>query len=213
MKVKYVKISREDLLPILPEPALRGVIAEVGVLKGQFSQHIWTKMDPKRLILMDCWGADCPVGVNPNRFFSLAQREEFEQQLRQTFKKQISKGNILMIPGYSRRTLPMLRDASLDMMFIDADHTEEAALEDLIQARRLVREPGLILCHDFTPKFGVFNAVQRFLSDNPEYRMAFATDEPYSTAVLSCGRKTLRVLDDKATYRQWESRTVEVHLK
>jgi len=213
MKVKYVKISREDLLPILPEPALRGVIAEVGVLKGGFSQYILARMEPKKLLLMDCWGADCPVGVNPNRFFTIEQRRQFELHLRDHFCKHVSSGRVLMIPGYSRQTLPLLRDASLDMMYIDADHTEEAALYDLVQARRLVREPGLILCHDFTPKFGVFNAVQRFLSDYPEYRMAFATDEPYSTAVLSRGRKTLRVLDDKAMYRKWETRTVEVNLK
>jgi len=213
MKVKYVKIKREDLLPILPVPALGGIIAEVGVLKGDFSQHILTKMTPKKLLLMDCWGADCPVNVPPNRFFSLVQRREFMVDLMAKYRKGIEAGRILIIPGYSRETLPLLATSSVDMMYIDADHTEESSLYDLNQAKRIVREPGLILCHDFTPKFGVWNAVQRFLTENSDYRMPFATDEKYSTAVLCRGRKTLRVLDDKAVHRQWESRTVEVNLK
>ena len=54
----------------------------------------------------------------------------------------------------------LLPDESFDFVFIDADHSYEGVLEDIVDWKPKVREGGWILGHDFAPGFpGVEQAV------------------------------------------------------
>jgi len=44
--------SRDDLLKLMPK---NGIIAEIGVWDGSFSEKILKYCNPKKLYLIDCW--------------------------------------------------------------------------------------------------------------------------------------------------------------
>lgn len=49
--------------------------------------------------------------------------------------------------GASERILPLLRDASFEIVFVDGDHTYKAVKKDILNSLRLVKEGGII-CGD-----------------------------------------------------------------
>lgn len=49
--------------------------------------------------------------------------------------------------GQSDQVLPLLRDATFDVVFIDADHTYEPVKKDILLSQRLVKDGGII-CGD-----------------------------------------------------------------
>jgi predicted O-methyltransferase YrrM len=49
--------------------------------------------------------------------------------------------------GKSESLLPLLRDESFDVVYIDADHTYEPVKRDILESMRLVKEGGVI-CGD-----------------------------------------------------------------
>lgn len=89
---------------------------------------------------------------------------------------------VMVIVEDSREFLPMLRDETFDMFFIDGGHKVHEVLFDAQQAERLVRRGGTIAFHDYR-------------HDDPDLEVAQVIDERYG---LNAGRLvgSLFILDN-----------------
>ena len=73
---------------------------------------------------------------------------------------------IIPIRGDSAYTLNIHRDESIDLAFIDGDHTYEGALKDLDTVLPKMKKGGVILCHDCRPGSDVSKALREFCMKN-----------------------------------------------
>jgi hypothetical protein len=73
---------------------------------------------------------------------------------------------IIPIRGDSAYTLNIHRDESIDLAFIDGDHTYEGALKDLDTVLPKMKKGGVILCHDCRPGSDVSKALREFCVKN-----------------------------------------------
>ena len=58
---------------------------------------------------------------------------------------------VIPLVGRSEHLLPMFREASFDLIFIDGDHSYDGVRYDLEWVRRLVKPGGTIALHDYGP--------------------------------------------------------------
>ena len=73
---------------------------------------------------------------------------------------------IIPIRGDSVYTLNIHRDESIDLAFIDGDHSYEGALKDLNTVLPKMKKNGVILCHDCRPGSDVSKALREFCMKN-----------------------------------------------
>jgi hypothetical protein len=145
--------TREELLRTLPKG---GVVAEIGVANGDFSESILKYNLPKILYLVDAWDSDR---------YSLKMREAVEER----FKEEIAAGTVVIRPGYSTKVGEMFDDALFDWIYIDTDHTYQTTRDELMLYSRKVKNGGVIVGHDYMlgnwsnlMPYGVISAVNEF---------------------------------------------------
>lgn len=118
-----------------------GVYAEVGVFKGEFTLFLQETLKPSKLYAIDLFEGVTGSGDQDGNNFSYCSLDE-------THKMLYSK-DILTLKGDSSTILKTLEDESLDMVYIDADHTYQAVLKDLEAAYPKVKSGGWIMGHDY----------------------------------------------------------------
>src|SRR5690606_5840900 len=114
-----------------------GIIAEVGVLGGDFSEAILKACEPKELHLIDLF--NCEDYAGKNRFTA----RESENYIRDKFKKNISEGIVHIHKGWSWEMLSKLPDDYFDCIYIDAGHDYESVKKDLKEADRCIKNDGI----------------------------------------------------------------------
>lgn len=78
-------VNRQAMLSLLPQ---NGVVAELGVALGIFSEQILAINQPKKLHLVDVWSSD-------------AYNEEFMKAVEEKFKSEIGQGRVEINRGLS----------------------------------------------------------------------------------------------------------------
>lgn len=144
-------------------------IAEIGVFKGQFTLEI-LKRNPKHLYLIDCWENHTVIsgdqdGNNVEHFPS-------GEQLYKDLKEQLKfYPNVSFHRQFSNDFLPLLKENTLDAVYIDGDHSYEAVKRDLEMSYPKIKQFGWIMGHDYemnyaktnnSYQFGVKQAVDEF---------------------------------------------------
>jgi hypothetical protein len=155
------------LLSRLPK---RGVGAEVGTWKGDFSAEILKHSKPKRLYLIDPWAhRDDPEYERAWYGGTVAGQEEMDaiyQSVAKRFEKQMRRGEVEILRTSSVEAAESLAGQQLDWVYIDGDHTYEAVKVDLEAFHRLVRPGGVISGDDYGVEGwwedGVTKAVDEF---------------------------------------------------
>jgi methyltransferase family protein len=139
--------SREKILEYMPK---NGVCAELGILRGDFSETILAKTEPARLHLVDL--DDSAVKIAETRF-----------------RREIENGTVRLHRGDSAETVMSMPDEYFDWVYIDADHSYNAVQRDLAAVRLKLKAKGIIALNDyvyFAPsdfvKYGVIEAVNEF---------------------------------------------------
>lgn len=151
------------------------VAAEIGVLRGFMSEYLLRNHPTLKLFMVDSWQtaenqperyrATGDVHANhtdPARVAS--HRRETER------KAQQHPGRAIIVPVPSVEAARTIADASLDLVFIDADHSYEGVKADLAAWVPKVKAGGWIGGHDFrnpAPEFdftGVDRAVNEWAS-------------------------------------------------
>jgi len=165
---------RDLLLPLVPQG---GTYLEVGSFFGRSLSFVGLERADLRLISVDQWlnewddaGERLPVG--PDRelrdkhggmfeaFWAMLMAHAPEilaggysivheaATLEPDFVLEPSPFKILR--GGSREMLKLVPDASVDLTFLDGDHTYDGLLADIEEARRITKPSGVIAGHDFT---------------------------------------------------------------
>jgi hypothetical protein len=137
------------------------VIAEIGVFKGEFSKYIIDQLEPKELHLIDIFeGMMCSGDKDGNNIIWIDIGNEFIK-LSETYSY---RSNIHIHKGRSSDILSQFPDSYFDMIYIDADHSYNGTMSDLMLAKNKVKKDGIISGHDYTRVMfpGVVDAVDNF---------------------------------------------------
>lgn len=159
--------DRGRLLEALPKG---GVVAELGVAEGEFSEEILARNKPQQLYLVDPWDMD--------------RYSKGLQIIKSKFELEIGSSRVVIRQGTSLDMLSQFDDKTFDWIYIDTDHSFALTWEELVLADRKVKQVGRIAGHDFctgnTVKpvvYGVVEAVNKFCVDYG-WRFEFLTLEP-----------------------------------
>ncbi len=153
----------DDFLDYMPHNA---IAVEVGVQGGGFAAFMLKKTNPKKLFLIDCWHHQDPNVYDDEE---ANVEEDLQEQLYQETKKRFAKDSrVVIMREFSKDAVTKFADESLDWVYIDANHSYEAAKEDIDLWWPKVKKGGMLSGHDYAvrPSFGVVQAVNEFLIKN-----------------------------------------------
>lgn len=160
--------NREAVLPLLPRDA---VICEVGVGLGSFSRKMIEICQPRHFIAIDNFKVhEQPElwGKPTSHWFDGKTHGDF---YRGSFAVEIGTGMVTVIEAESDVGIAQLDDASVDVFYIDGDHSYEAVRRDLAVAARKVRSDGYLVLNDYilvdglgaNVPYGVIYAAHEFM--------------------------------------------------
>ena len=154
------------------EPFMRkyncAIVCEIGVQNGyNFSEMI--RHNPKVAVAVDSWKDDGVISRNDVAF----SQEELDKQYNY-FKKEMSdKPFVNIYREYSFDAVRYFNDSYFDFVYIDADHTYEGCLQDIVAWYSKVKKGGFLLGDDYRVaktrtgvRFGVIQAVNDFAKKN-----------------------------------------------
>eukprot|EP00930_Biecheleria_cincta_P095939 TRINITY_DN87826_c0_g1_i1.p1 TRINITY_DN87826_c0_g1~~TRINITY_DN87826_c0_g1_i1.p1 ORF type:complete len:166 (-),score=19.92 TRINITY_DN87826_c0_g1_i1:88-585(-) len=143
-------------------------MAEVGVHKGKFSAEL-LELQPDRLYLVDPWKRSMAnladvCGVGRMRPECISEEEEKEAQENVRFG--VQEGRVVIFREFSPLAASFVQNESLDVVYVDGDHSYEAVAADLRGWTRKLRANGL-LCGDDWGAPDVRKAVHQWMGRNP----------------------------------------------
>ncbi|MFX1303222.1 MAG: class I SAM-dependent methyltransferase [Promethearchaeota archaeon] len=147
-----------------------GIIAELGVDKGDFSNKIITITHPKKLYLIDIWDSEVH---NRNKMLYVKKR----------FKEEINAGQVIVIRGASEKELGKFENGYFDWVYIDTSHNYKQTIKELDLCRIKVKDGGIIAGHDYCQgninealAYGVVQAVNQFCIEY-DWELIYLTHE------------------------------------
>jgi len=143
--------------------------AEIGVAFGDFSREILNICKPEKLYLIDAWeGERFGDGINV---------------IMNNFENEIKNKLVEIRRGYSFDILNQFEEDSIDVVYIDTDHSYDITWKELQICSHKVKKSGFICGHDYTKyntssriDYGVYDAVNRFCVEY-EYEIIYLTLE------------------------------------
>ena len=133
--------TRQDMVrSICPR---KGVIAEIGVALGDFSEFLITTLEPSKFFAMDLFDLEkyqTVWGQRPARLFDNLSHFEY-------YKRRFSnRHNLVRIEkGNSHELLAAHNDQYFDLIYIDAGHAYEEVKADSDQAIRKIKTDGMLI--------------------------------------------------------------------
>jgi predicted O-methyltransferase YrrM len=162
---RLARIDRKRLIQYFPEWGLR-YGAEIGVDRGRFSEFMFQHIPNLKLYCIDNW------------HWKLRGESRYKSTL-----DRLKPYNATILRDTSMNALQFITDASLDFVYIDANHEFDFVMQDIIEWSKKVRPGGLVLMHDWY-KFrggGVVDAVNAYTNAHGIIQW-FITDEKTPTA-------------------------------
>jgi hypothetical protein len=135
---------RGRLLDSLPKG---GIVAEIGVWEGDFSQRILDVCQPAELHLIDPWeympafsntgfGKRKNAGAMAEKYLAVVARFAGDPRVK-------------VHRGTSESVLPALPDGSLDWVYIDGNHNDPFVANDIALCLKKVKPAGIIAGDDY----------------------------------------------------------------
>lgn len=136
-------------------------IVEVGVALGFFSDYLHS-IGPSHLYLIDPWEQQSnDIYPDKNNKDNTIQEIRYDN-INQKFGHH---SNVTIIREYSPQATRHFSPNSIDIVYIDANHSEEAAYTDLNAWWEIVKPNGWLSGHDLKIGVGVYPAVTRFIKE------------------------------------------------
>lgn len=168
--------NRFDMLDLMPK---NGIVAELGVDKGNFSEEILKRTQPNTLHLIDVW--------NSERY-----HKGLKTVVETKFEKEIESKKIILNLGLSTEVSDQFPDAYFDWIYIDTEHSYQVTKAELEKYASKMKPGGIIAGHDYINgiwttmiRYGVIEAVCEFCVKN-NWEMLYITmdfTEPPSFAI------------------------------
>lgn len=174
-------ISRRDDIGLLMSSLNYASAIEIGVNRGFFSRTILSKWNGT-LYMCDPW-------THIDGYIDIANvnNEEFEMIYNEAIRN-VSEFSerAKIIRDFSAKAAESFADESLDLVYIDADHSYSGCYSDIQTWFPKVKLGGLICGHDYLDanvpvigEFGVKSAVKDFFKKDPDFTTI--DDEPWSS--------------------------------
>lgn len=140
--------SRNQLGQMLNNLDLRGEAVEIGTHRGEFAAILLSSWEGRKLTCVDPWWTDknSPEwyadqarllwGTTDHELSARTVLEEFGDRCK-------------LMKDLSSDVTPSFKDESLDLVYIDGDHREQAVLQDLRMWWPKLRPGGVMAGHDF----------------------------------------------------------------
>ncbi len=177
--------DRYAMLPLLPKGR---VVVEVGVATGDFSAELLRVCEPSRLVAIDSfrfhtWDmrwAGRPVS-------EILGGRTHVQYYRDRFAAEIAADRVLVMEDDSASALENLGDATVDVVYLDADHAYDSVRRELAIVVRKIRPDGVIVLNDYTMldvvgpgrlPYGVVQACHEFMVEHG-WEMRFLALQSY----------------------------------
>lgn len=164
---------REFILRRMPR---RGVVAEIGVDLGDFSEKILALNRPRELHLIDPWtiesgeyrqrvtGTSEPSVESPRKLDTVARHGV----VRDRFASDIAGGVVVLHRANSEVAGAEFSDQFFDWVYIDGNHSYEFVRQDLELYYRKLKPGGFMVCDDYHHAGfwddGVTRAVDEFMA-------------------------------------------------
>jgi len=147
----------------------------VGVLAGDFSQHILDATEPKELHLIDVFNCD---DYPAQKRFVARENEAF---VKHRYQKQIAEGKVTVKTGLSWEMLATYEDEYFDWIYIDAAHDYKSVVKDLAEAGKKIKPEGILVLNDYIlfdhrskSDYGVVQATNEFMLEHRFEMIYFA---------------------------------------
>ncbi len=153
------------------------VICEVGVALGDFSEFLLSVLHPRDFIGMDLFGLhelEILWGRPTSEIFGGKTHAEY-------FRERFAAHPVRVFEGDSAAALASLPDASIDLIYIDGDHSYDGVKRDTAQAIKKVKPDGLLIFNDYIMydhlqggEYGVVPAVNELINESDWRVVGFA---------------------------------------
>jgi Methyltransferase domain len=165
--------ERDVVLDHLPRGSV-GV--ELGVWKGDFSARLLRVVKPAKLVLVDPWRFEESSEYDRAWYGGRLAKSQTDMDaiyadVRRRFATDVASGRADIRRETSTEVAQSLDEASIDWVYIDADHHYESVLSDLNNYAPKVKPGGLLAGDDYGAagwwKDGVTRAVDEFARSGP----------------------------------------------
>ena len=146
---KIEKFLRDDMYRLFAELGYTTGL-EVGVEKGKNAQTMFEIIPGLKL-----YGVDSYLQHPQASYAYHATLRHWDEGYLQNCKDQClsrMKGkNFVLLEGFSEDVARKVKDNSLDFVYLDADHSYDFVMQDLILWGRKIRKGGILSGHDYYP--------------------------------------------------------------
>src|SRR6185437_8432052 len=122
--------------------------AELGVSTGRFTAYLCDRIPDLRMIAVDTW-RDRPDHEGEGAETYEGRAHEKHYRLFKEFCETNFPGRVEIKREDTQTAHELVKDGSLDFVFIDADHTYDGCLADIKAWTPKVRPGGLVSGHDY----------------------------------------------------------------
>lgn len=119
-------------------------VVEIGVAHGGFARIVLSKFTPSVYYMIDLWRQQ-PAHVYREKHHDI----DYEQKMRECLQLARLRPEVQLIREDSVIAAQLFEDASLDWIYIDANHAREAVLADMNAWFPKLRPGGLFSGHDY----------------------------------------------------------------
>lgn len=124
--------------------------AEIGVFEGRTFFHLLGNCPGLHLVGVDSWAGDTEPRQQDRELGTSSYKSQDDMSRNAAMVKRSAVGypRATVLHMTSQEAAKTFEDGAFDFVFIDADHSTEAVLADVLAWRPKVREGGWILGHD-----------------------------------------------------------------
>lgn len=138
--------GRAALLNRLPTGATG---AEIGVFKGDFSEHILQTIRPRKFHLIDPWRYEPSPEYGDSWYGGEKVDQAFMEGVRARFAPQIEAGTVILHRSPSEEAAADFPDEYFDWVYIDGNHFYEFVKADLANFLPKVKSGGYLAGDDY----------------------------------------------------------------
>lgn len=152
-------------------------VCEVGVALGDFSEFLLSALRPREFIGMDLFGLhelEILWGRPTAEIFRGRTHAEY-------YRERFASHPVRVCEGDSAAALASLADASIDLIYVDGDHSYDGVKRDTAQAIKKVKSDGLLIFNDYIMydhlqggEYGVVPALNELVNDTDWRIVGFA---------------------------------------
>ena len=174
--------NREDLISSM-QSVVGGVIAEVGVARGDFSVYLLNELRPRKFVAIDIFTLhEQPLvgaGLQSSKYLDNMTHLDY-------YKKRFAeRGDQMVIEvGRSNICLSKYPDKFFDLIYVDAGHSYEDVKQDANMAGIKLADNGIIVFNDYTmfdlflgSFYGVVQAVNELIVSGAWQVCGFALEK------------------------------------